>query len=46
MLKLVHCRDLDAGKGVVPDPYCTITFPGGIEKKSETISSTINPVFN
>lgn len=45
-VKIVHARELNAGKGINPDPYCTVTFPGGSEKKTETISSTINPLWN
>lgn len=43
IVKVVHARELKADS---PDPYVTITFPGGKELKTETISSTINPIFN
>jgi hypothetical protein len=31
LVKLIHARELNAGKGVTPDPYCAVTFPGGAE---------------
>jgi Ca2+-dependent lipid-binding protein len=46
VVKVVHARELNAGKGVTPDPYCTITYPGGVENKTDAISSTVNPVWN
>ena len=44
ILKAVHARELSGDS--TPDPYVTITFPGGVEKKTETMSSTVNPVWN
>ena len=46
IVKLVHARELSVEKGTIPDPYCTLSFPGGSELKSDTISSSTNPLWN
>ena len=43
MVKVVHAREL-AGSSI--DPYVTVQFPGQKELKTESISSSNNPVFN
>lgn len=43
IVKVVHAREL---QGKSPDPYVAITFPGNKEFKTESISSSTNPIFN
>ncbi len=44
IVKAIHARELSGA--TLPDPFATITFPGGVEHKTETVSSTTNPVWN
>lgn len=46
-LQIVHARGLKTlERNSLPDPYCQILLPDNSELKTETISSTTNPIWN